>query len=187
MQNIHCLGLILAFIILLASPSADAESWSCTAVNKKAVLGYDGGSSVNVEKDTSNKKCGFSIGGASTDGKSPPGAFRDAINMVLQGQYDSTNFGSGHLVALVAGPFLDPSWDISSHFMSNFSMTDVGEVQSCISGFLNNRHSFAVDRNNITCDKSGESLVIAIQFNKKEYSIYLTRSLFDWANKGGRF
>jgi hypothetical protein len=84
---------------------AHASTYSCTAVDNKAVLGAKDSDSVSIT--TGKKTCSFSVNGASVDQKGVPPDFMNAINAFLGGQLDSLSQNSsaaGSLTFLLLGP-----------------------------------------------------------------------------------
>jgi hypothetical protein len=96
--------LALSLLMVEFAPSAQASTYSCTAVDNKAVLGTKDSDSVSIT--TGKKTCAFSINGASVDQKSAPPDFLNALNMLLAGQLDNFSQSSSEvaLTLLLMGP-----------------------------------------------------------------------------------
>jgi hypothetical protein len=113
---------VAAIAFAVSVPDASATVYRCTEAKDEAVLGADG----SVSSSHGNRKCRWSVGGASTE-KRPDANARNkektinAQNMLTTGQFNNLSRGSAGLrqfAELLIGPFDGP--DIPSDTFNLF-------------------------------------------------------------------
>ncbi|WP_143748296.1 hypothetical protein [Mesorhizobium carmichaelinearum] len=199
------LSLALMSISMVQASNAGTTTYSCSAVDKEAKLGIDASSSVSISESSSDKKCSFSVGGASIDKMEVP-EFFDAVNEILSGKFDDLSISSPNkdkLMYALVSPFrhVDSSASPGFNNVISFRLSDFG---SCISQYRNGGPSFGgFNEDNAFCkvfDKDNKVSIGGVEVDSNEpvlgigvrldgifYMLFLNSHLFDRARLGQPF
>lgn len=207
----HFLAMAASLAILISvCPAAQSTTYTCTAVDKKALLGISSSASVSVSSQ--DKTCTFSVDGESPTGKQSP-EFVNAMNQVLSGSINSSTLSPEMFAALLVGPFLadGQASSISSSFRNSFG-TSIRDVQECLRNFHQNFDSSptsGISRDNLVCrvlvrppsggnvgtvssfgaieiQVSEPTLQLAIVFEQRSFSLFIPARLIAAGVRGYR-
>jgi hypothetical protein len=110
----------------LWSGRASADTYKCDAVDDLARLGYDGSQKVAIVGE--GKVCKFSIGGASSDGLSPPRNFDDALKDQQLLSSDPDEFVADRLATVIleaAASLGEPAAFVMERISGDMALSDL--------------------------------------------------------------
>lgn len=199
---------LITLVLLVIPQLAHAATYSCNAVDKKALLGIDSGS---VGVSGHDKICEFSVNGVSPTGKQSPD-FANSMNQLLSGSFSGNSVTAEALASMVLGPFLPerPDSNFFSRFRNSFG-TYVRDVAVCMASFRDEptySGGSRVNRDNITCrvldpERRGydepasfgpveaqvnqPTLMVGLTLDRQSYVLFIPAHLINLGKRGYRF